>query len=289
MKNFAKIALALGGISAVCAGFAIGTMTSTNKVVEQTKADTVSVGYEIIWETSDNADWTTASAFPRLGAWGGSAGSYTLYDSDYNVTAGLTYYRFVVPTNITGFKFERWGVGESSKWNDTGNLAETHASIVFGTCYYIWETSSWTFTGTTGAAKDGVVTKEFFSKVLDGVQTCSSSSEYGYELYPNIRDNFYSKMKGGEDLTTVNVNDYSYSDYVNAGKAYTGLTPSTTYTAWQKWEKIVALYNAAHSSGAATVNSANNDSGSTLALGGLAAVAILAAGSYFFVRKKKAD
>ena len=42
-------------------------------------------------------------------------------------------------------------------------------------------------------------------------------------------------------------------------------------------------------SGAAKVSTTNSDSSSTLVLGGLAAVAVLAAGSYFFVRKKRVD
>jgi LPXTG-motif cell wall-anchored protein len=42
-------------------------------------------------------------------------------------------------------------------------------------------------------------------------------------------------------------------------------------------------------SSAALVTSTSGDSSSTLVLGGIAAIAVLAAGSYFFIRKKKAE
>jgi hypothetical protein len=38
MKNLKKIALALGGLSAICAGFAVGTVASTQKAAKPTLA-----------------------------------------------------------------------------------------------------------------------------------------------------------------------------------------------------------------------------------------------------------
>lgn len=288
MKKSNKIILGLAGCAMAAVGAGMFSVRINNSSMQAVHADVTSDTKFQVWVTSDNVDWTSDSAYTRLGAWGGDAGGYTLYNADYQVTAGQVYYRFTLSTNITGIKFERWGIQDSQpkKWNETGNAADSFDTIVKGACYYVYESSSWNFTTSTGAAKNGVVTAEFFGKVLEGVETCSSSAVNGYGLYSNINTNFYSKLSSSADLHSVTLTDYSQSSYAANENSYTGLTPDGTVEAFYKWDRIKSL--ATSGSGAnIVVNSAIDDSFSTVAVAALAGAAVLVSGGYFFSRKKK--
>ena len=68
MKNLKKIALALGGLSAICAGFAVGTVASTQKAAKPTLA-TSGMDTTIYFDFGDaatNSVWAVLAPSPFL-------------------------------------------------------------------------------------------------------------------------------------------------------------------------------------------------------------------------------
>lgn len=295
MKNFAKIALALGGISAVCAGFAIGTMTSTNKVVEQTKADSVTLSGGAAFYLSPNSNWNTLGFF-SIYFFNGSTNAFS------NVMTA-------VPGNSDG-------VYETQVPSGTWTTAIA--------CRLKASAKPTSFSDVYDQTNDMVLYYVSGTNVSNGITIAGSnwskgSSDYMYYYNPLDRINLWASRF----LTATNVcdstgvtnnisanewkiwNDES-SEYGKMGtepKAlFLGATAdsgsTTSYiAAAARYDYICTKYSAASNfayrsiagRSAQTVAAQNSDNSSTLVLGGLAAVAVLAAGSYFFVRKKRVD
>jgi LPXTG-motif cell wall-anchored protein len=291
MKSLKKIALALGGLSAVCAGFAVGTVASTQKAAEPTLAVATttissSSGTRRVWIRPNFDGWYESSAVTALRAWGGDAGTETIYATTalHNSLNSLDYWFADMPLNVTGFQAVRLNPTDSSIWSYSANFAPDNSTqITFINSY----------SGNTyGTIDSPLMTANIAAKMVEGYTTCSNSAVNGYEVGNYIRDNIYNKMASDvkTEFESTIITDYSYDEYSANAETdkYTGLTKGASTTAGLKYAKLMALYNAAHPSGAAIVTNKDNSS-TTIVLGGLAVTAILAAGAYFFVRKKKAD
>jgi len=297
MKKFTKLLLALGGISAVGAGLAVGMVSNNVKTTELVKADTavtvsesLSCSYQTqrLWMAIDPdlTWWTSDSAVSGIHVWG------TGFDSFYgceqyanNDESGRIYYYADVPLTINGFQFVRMNSGKTAVYNYTVN----------GTLGYTTKIN-YVHNATTGGNQNidlatlpaNSVNGNLAGKILEGFTTCSDSTLNGYRAANSFNDNVIAKMSTVE-LNTFNVfslNDYSYSDYLSNSNSYSStMTRSVTYTAADKWTAMQNM--ASKASGAFNSISKNSDSSSTLVLGGIAGIAVLAAGGYFFVRKKK--
>src|SRR5574344_1274037 len=120
MKNFAKIALALGGISAVCAGFAIGTMTSTNKGAEPAKATDSYTCHSKIYLKLNATDWGSATAYYTAHIWGGATGT-TWPGIDLGSGSGTDVLSADLPSTYDGYTriiIARFKEAEhSTEWN----------------------------------------------------------------------------------------------------------------------------------------------------------------------------
>jgi LPXTG-motif cell wall-anchored protein len=291
MKKLNKLFLALAGISAVSAGLAVGLVGVANSKLSPADATTTtsiasSSSTRRVWIRPNFDSWYESSAVTALRAWGGTAGSETIYSttSVYNTLNSLYYWYADMPVDVTGFQAVRLSPSDNSIWSYSANFEPDNSTqIVFINSY----------SGNTyGTIDSPLMTAELAAKMVEGYTTCSDSVINGYGVGNYIRDNIYNKMASDVKTTfeTTSISDYSYDQY-NANAEtdkYTGLTKGSTTTAGSKYARIMALYTAAHPSGAAAV-STTSDSASTLVLGGIAGVAVLAAGGYFFVRKKKVD
>jgi len=295
MKNFAKIALALGGISAVCAGLAIGFVGSSNKTA-MVKADYAisaidnpgaSYSTKRIWVINNNTSFYNDSAKMAIGLSGGVSwtvikpGTHTNY-------GGQVYYFFDVPLAATKFKLLRCSSDYGTCWGEIGEVTSIVPSVI-----YFVSTSSYGSVPSTGDASASKPDAYLMAAVLSAYLTCNSSTDNGYGAVTgasSLTSTWYSKYAGDVNgtLSTVKLTDYPIT--ASSSGVYSG-TKSENVTVARKWEglSIMAANNGNWIGNKAIVSPSQSDSSSTLVLGGLAAVAVLAAGSYFFVRKKRVD
>jgi hypothetical protein len=111
--------------------------------------------------------------------------------------------------------------------------------------------------------------------VLGSFKSCDSSYADGYNAYPLVNSAFYTPCTdSGKDSTTV-VDPVGYNGVFNT-------------TIGDKVSMMKANYDKERVSPSRIVEK-GDDSSSVLILGCLATAAVLAAGAYFFVRKKKVD
>lgn len=278
--------LALAGVT-FAASFALKTPLKADATTT-----VVSSGYKTIWASSDGGNWPTSSSSTKLHYWSAVAGdglSDTMVKADYSYTYDSTnnyvYYRFTVPVAVSKMQFVRFDSTGSTNWNNyTGDISSPSC----GSIYYIWESSSWTFTTSTGSAKSNLPV-DVFAAAIAGVQTCSSSTANGYPLYSNLNTNFYSKLVSGANLSTVSLNDHPYSQYTTAGGKYSDITgnPATSYTVQQKWDGIAAQYNAHQSSIVISDSPSQTISDTATVAGTVAGAAVLGFAGLILYRKKK--
>jgi LPXTG-motif cell wall-anchored protein len=269
MKNLGKIALALGGLSAICAGFAVGTIASTQKAAEPTLAATTDHARIYVYLGNNWTDWSSSDFYIHY--WGGTTGStwascpkMTKVVSDYY--QGLWYYD--LPSDTTTVLFKT-GTGDVSNANETEDLSISTYQVSQYVFFVKSDTSTngkrWWDKATTAGMNSGQL-----AAVLGTIHVCDVDTGYGYNAWPQLNSLFVTPSTGRDDSTSL-----------------TNWNSDTT-TLGNTINRIQANYTAAHPSPAAVVKT-NDDSSYPLVLGGLAAIAVLAAGSYFFIRKKKAE
>jgi hypothetical protein len=358
MKNLKKIVLALGGFSAVCAGFAVGTIASTQKAAEPTLATegTETASAIFMKMTDQTRSMTTAGKDPYVRAWNITFVSGSGYSSLNDLTSGITgvsvsgtaarfamtwvsgnddadkTWQVTIPWFVNSFSYQ---YGSS---NDGYVSHDNSRSVSLGDNIFDYVNSSWeTYRSTTSTGYTSSFTT--YTLILKNGDTTLSSNEIKkYKMVsidsPSVEGNSCSGWYTDSALTTTYVDgtkfvsdatlygSYSvtassfatwldaqaagdangmtdtatcasqYSKglgfYNSMSESEKGLFVEVTYpTAFQRWANWKTANNAGQSTPLASVQ--KNDGGSTAVLGGLALLAVLAAGSYFFIRKKKAD
>jgi len=353
MKKFTKLLLALGGISAVGAGLAVGMVNNNAKVAEPVQAETTS-GLSKIYLTLNSSYWGQANADYYAHVWDGTNGT-TWPGISLGSGSGTATLSGDVGTysGYTHIIISRWAPGTSdftgnpwNKWNYFDSTAMTSAELYNAFSNTAWDscTSSVTytisekselvefgiqtatslgfesvasgsaFTPSTPAAKDGYEFQGWFSDTAlenaYGSNVTITSDATIYAKYTMTEETFATHLLSNTDtecaskavaLSTwanlktgyLTMSDTQQNAFRDAPLAATYDSGTTVQKAAARYNEIVKAYgyeNFANRSvsGASIVSkNTNNDSSSTIALGGLAMLAVLAAGGYFFVRKKK--
>ena len=287
MEKITKLFLGLAGISAVSAGLAVGFMGTAEKAMEPVAATTpttlsASSSTRRVWTRPNFDDWYANSAITAIRAWGGDAGTEAIYNTTSlkDSVNNLFYWYADVPTNVTGFQAVRLNPSDNTIWSYSANFAPENSTQV--TFINGWSSNSY---GVIGYPN---MTANIAAAYVDGYCSCVDSDVNGFQAALLLKNNVYDNMSDTEKTTFASTPlvDFSYSEYSGNSNSYSGLTKNTSTTAGEKYTFIQNKY-AAHTSPAAVVSS-SADKASTLVLGGIAGVAVLAAGGYFFVCKKKA-
>ena len=162
-------------------------------------------------------------------------------------------------------------------------------SIISSLLYFVSD-SSYGAIPTTGDASASKPDAYLLAAVLSAYLTCNSSTDNGYGAVAGVASTWYSQYAGDVNgtLSSVTLPDYAKSS--STGGTYSG-EKTETVTVARKWEglSIMATNNGNWVGAKAAVLPTVNDAIPTIVLGGLASAAVLAAGGYFFVRKKKID
>ena len=243
------------------------------------------VSYMNVWATSDNANWISSSSSTKIGFWG-TNGLYFVKSADYSFTGvdttGLVYYKFRIPTDVSGFNFARYNSDGSTYWNaTTANVS----SVAANELYYIWFSSGWDNPQTSvGTAKDGSFTASAFAEAIKDIQVCNSDTKIGYGSYSKIKTNFYDKLASNQNLASVSFEDYSQSDYKGNSNSYNNLSKTVSVTALDKWNAIALSSNGANSSNIIRNNLQNKNA---VFISIMAVAFVLSTCAFFFLRKKK--
>jgi LPXTG-motif cell wall-anchored protein len=295
MKKITKLFLGLAGISAVSAGLAIGVvngktgtaMVKANYAVTAVDNPGASYSTKRIWVINNNNNFYNDSAKMAMGLSGGVSwtvikpGTHKNYDGQY-------YYFFDVPLATTKFKLLRCSSDYATCWGEIGEVTSIVPSVI-----YFVSTDSYGSVPSTGDASSSKPDAYLMGAVLSAYLTCNSSTDNGYGAVTgasSLTSTWYKNYAGDVNgtLSSVTITDYAKSS--STGGTYSG-TKTESVSVARKWEGLsIMAANSGNWVGAkAVVSPATNDSSSTLVLGGIAGVAVLAAGGYFFVRKKKVD
>lgn len=297
MKKLNKLFLALAGISAVSAGLAVGNVSVAQNSVNPAKADVAAVVHRLyvinnawsekyqlgiyIWGsllTSYNNTWASSVDMNRIDESGGSV-SYGLFYYDIPDDAS-----FIIrqKKDASGARYQSADITPSSF--GYSNLWSSQVLRV-----------NWNNSGkaTFETVDGGLDNTSQLGNVLSYIVTCDSSSVYGYNAYPQLKGTFFDHtdptITSSSDAT---VRDYSWSDssvYNSSTHTYVSLSDrGTTSTVVGKIARLKTNYESG-ANHAKVVSISADDPSSTLVLGGIAALAVLAAGGYFFVRKKKSN
>jgi LPXTG-motif cell wall-anchored protein len=360
MKKLGKIALALGGLSAICAGFAVGTIASTQKAADAVKAEDTT-GLSKIYLTLNSSYWGQANADYYAHIWGGTNGTSwpgislgsgsgtTTLSGDVGIYSGFTHIiisRWSPGTTV----FTGTGVNPWNEWNyydgtamDTAEKYNWFSNTAWDSCnsavkFTILEkskivefgiqdpvslgfesvASSSSFSPSTPAAKEGYEFSGWFSdSTLNnayGTNVTVASDAIIYAKYTMTEETYASDFLAKTDAecaskavtseTWTSLSDAFYTMSATQQNSFkiaelpaTYETGTTVQKAALRYKEILKKYTAlTNFVGRTDINSAsavlktdNHDSSSTFVLGGLGVLAILAAGAYFLVRKKKAD
>ena len=222
-------------------------------------------------DTTKYAQATTANVYSKL------------YDCGHD---GQVYYFFDVPLATTKFKLLRCSSDYATCWGEIGEVTSIVPSVI-----YFVNTESYSSVPSTGNASASKPDAYLMGAVLSAYLTCNSSTDNGYGAVTgasSLTSTWYNNYAGDVNgtLSSVTITDYAKSS--SNGGTYSG-TKTESVSVARKWEGLsIMATNSGNWVGAkAVVSPATNDSSSTLVLGGIAGVAVLAAGGYFFVRKKK--
>jgi hypothetical protein len=203
------------------------------------------------WATSTN--WDTSSA---------------VYGS-FNTTTGsslVSNYLQILATAATGSK------PLASSYSTFGAYSENSASLDYWSSLFVSTLTSTCNTTKTAAQNDSAAASSIY-------QLGWVAGTFGKTGYDSLA------LKSSFTAATANYQSTSYVeraaalyDYIEA--KYVG----TTYLS--NWaSRTINTFTP----GSAKISLSSTDSASALVLGGLATIAVLAAGSYFFIRKKKVD
>ena len=294
MKKFSKLLLALGGISAVGAGLAVGMVNNNVKAAEPVKATgEVTLSGGCAFYLTPNSNWKTLGWF-----------SIYFFNGSNNAFSDVM---TAVPENSDGVYETNV---PSGTWTTAIalRLKANSKPTSFSDAYDQTNDMNLYYTSGTNVSNGITIAGDNWNK---------GSSDYMFYYNPVDRINLWSTGF----LTATNVcdstgvtnnisanswkiwNDQSAAFGVMgsepkalfAGAAGDATSATSYIAAAARYDYICTKYSSAANfasrtiagRSAAIVSSNNMDSSSTIVLGGLAAVAVLAAGGYFFVRKKK--
>jgi hypothetical protein len=358
MKKFTKLLLAIGGISAVGAGLAIGTLNDKTAGIQQGKATEGSETASAIYMkmTDQTRSMTTAGKNPYVRAWNLTFVSGSGYSSINDLASGIdgvsvsgTAARFNMTwvsgnddADKTWFVIIPWFVNSFSyqyaSSNDGYLSHDNSRSVTVGDNIFDYVNSSWdTYRSTTSKG----YTSSFVNYTLtlkDGSTTLTENQIKKYKMVsidsPTVEGKACSGWYTDAALSTAYVNGTKivgdttlYGSYSVTAASFaswldtqasgdsSGVTDSTTCasqyskglalynqmsasekllfvestypTAFVRWSNWKAANGASSGEGLSIVDKNANDKGAIIILGGLAGLAVVAAGGYFFVRKKK--
>jgi len=274
MKKLNKLFLALAGISAVSAGLAVGFVGMVQNSVKPAMAtDSKSTGIYLLgdfnaWTKDDSSKmyFVTGSSNPftyYLEVTMTSGQGFKVYDSEH--FSGNACYVSYIST----------AVSDTGDFTGGGENANVVCSL--GGTYRV--TYSYT-SGTDKNISEVAFTAEGYANYfLSATATECAATALSPSTW-TVANTQYIKATTSDAKISLKA-----TDALDVG------TPIEKFAA--RYDYVMKKYayenfvNRTISSGAAIVSTGNSDSSSTLVLGGIAAISVLAAGGYFFVRKKR--
>jgi len=207
---------------------------------------------------------------------------------------------FDVPTEIIGCyrqaKVYGSNVGNFAKATEKDN-GENYGTYVSGDnafLYYFTESSSNIYLTRGIAAKDSApqsIPASVIATVLEGYFTCSADMNNGYGNFRTLTENWIHNFAETQvwwiagSLSEVTLNDFDGST-ANTEVYEDGTPRSTSTNAYDKYQRMTALYDSNHGVGSFSFFSSEKGTSSSMFLligaGCLGAVAF-----YFFLKKKK--
>jgi len=350
MKKFSKLLLALGGISAVGAGLAIGTANLSTGTIEKADASSSASLSAIRLELQDETYSLSNYNDPYVHAWNISFTSGSNYEvsdlsglpnftvnQDNSIDVLMTWisgdngqvkhWKWDVPWYISSFtyKYRNFNSGGNYWTNNTTVPTATLGKSVIdavnnGTVYPTVSSESYTasFTTYTVSFDNGVDTlsgttvyeRTKFTPMdpavpwkaktagwyTDSAKTISFTSGTKitadttlYGTYSVTAASFASQImtyESGDKVTSDCSSKYTkakaYMEVMVDKTNFTSANYPEAYSRWIKWKAANKDTSVDPAS-----NVAQSDKSNVVVLGALAAIAVLAAGGYFFVRKKK--
>jgi len=345
MKKFSKLLLALGGISAVGAGLAVGMVNNNVKAAEQTKATGSANVSAIRLYVEDQINWTSSgndaiahcysptfvsnsgySALSDISGTGITVGADYFECAMTWVDAGGRHYQFVLPwyiqsmsycyrntnriyVNNSGDKTVSAGTNTLDYVYSGNNTSYTSQSSTYTTAVNTYSVAlsdgastiqtatvneqtkysvatdpvvPWK-TKTAGWYTDAAKTISF----TNGTKITADTTLYG--TYSVTAASFASQImtyESGDKVTSDCSSKYTtakaYMEVMVDKANFTSANYPEAYSRWIKWKAANKDTSVDPAS-----NVAQSDKSNVVVLGALAAIAVLAAGGYFFVRKKK--
>jgi len=206
---------------------------------------------------------------------------------------------FDVPTEIIGCKRQAKVYGPTGAFlkatqPDNEGVYGTYVSGDNASLYYITESSSNLYLSQGIAAKDSAaqsIPAAVIGTVLEGYFTCSANLDNGYGNFHTLTTNWIHNFADPEvwwisgNMSEVTLNDFDGSA-ANTEVYETGTPRSTSTNAYEKYQRMTALYDSTRGVGSFGSFSSDKVTDSSMFLlmgaGCLGAVAI-----YFFLKKKK--